>query len=235
MRKTLWALIASAAAIGSLALASPAGAATTHMRPMASKPVVATTSLTSRPDSGFQGNNWASDTLTRVATVRLVGEVAASNCPGTDTGHCYLWDGSISDTGTAQTIVGQDSPGSVPGTTEEQSLGVQVTGGAPAVWFYSSWKTAKGNPRVPTSLSGTGGPRQSTGDWLSQFFGSSAVINSDAGLGQTDLGDWSWTYTGNFGFDPACPNTAYRYVDSLKLGSVPAAGNILTPVASDCT
>lgn len=224
---------AAAAIVGGLNYAAPAQAATATFRPVASAPVTATTSLTNRPDSGFAGNNWATDKLTRVAKAHLVAEVDVSNCPGTDTGHCYLWDGSITDTGTATTIAGQTAPGTVGGT-EDQSLGVQVTGGAPAVQFYSSWKTAKGNPRVPTSLDGAGTARQSTGDWMSQFFGSGAVINSSAGLNETNLGNWSWKYTGNFGFDPACPNDAYQWIDSFVLGDTAVAGNILTPNANDC-
>ncbi len=221
-------LTLAAAAAGLFAAVMPASASV-HAGHAA---ITAVTTLTNRPDSGAQGNDWALDNMTRTVSVKLVGEVAASNCPGTLTGHCYLWNASISDSGTFTTAAGQLAPRA--GTLDSAITGA-VKGGAPHVQFFSSWKTAKAS-LVPVSLDGTGGPRTSTTNWVEQFFGSSAVFNSAANPGGPDLANWSWTYTAGFGSDSACPNEAYQWVDGLTSGggSLAADGNILANDAAHC-
>ena len=141
-------LTLAAAAAGLFAAVMPASASV-HAGHAA---ITAVTTLTNRPDSGAQGNDWALDNMTRTVSVKLVGEVAASNCPGTLTGHCYLWNASISDSGTFTTAAGQLAPRA--GTLDSAITGA-VKGGAPHVQFFSSWKTAKAS-LVPVSLDGTG-------------------------------------------------------------------------------
>lgn len=231
MRKFIAPLGALLAAVGIGLAAAPAGAAV-HSTGW----ITATTTLTNRPDSGVQGNNWASDNYTRVASIKLVGQVANGNCPVTSTGDCYLWDFRLTDTGTSTTIAGQDAPRT---GTLDQALTVTMTGGTNDGQFYSSWKTAKAS-RVPTTENDnnvvpTG--RHTTTNWVEQFFGG-ADFNSTANPGGPDLGvNAGWTYTGNFGFDPACPNDAYKWIDAAasSWGSTNADGNILTPNAADCS
>jgi hypothetical protein len=232
--KPLVAALTASAAATITAVALPASAATRAATPA---PVTATTQIANRPDSGVQGNNWALDNFTRVATLTRIGEVAASNCPSSDTGHCYLWDFTISDTGKFTTIAGQLAPRT--GTLDRKLTG-PMTGGTSNGQFYSSWKTAKAS-RVPTTeddqgLAPTG--RKTTTNWVEQFFGASAVFNSAANPGGPDLGSKAgWTYTLNFGSNKQCPNDAYRWVDAAagQWGSLPVDGNILTPNAADCT
>jgi hypothetical protein len=230
--------LAGAAAASAAILAPVAASASVHpVHRNAPVPVSATTTLSNRPDSGAQGNNWALDNFKRKATVVRVAEVAVSNCPGSDTGHCYLWDGSISDSGTFTTIAGQLAPRT--GTLDRQITG-KFAGGAPTVQFFASWKTAKA-ARVPVTENDNGvvpTGRHTTTNWVEQFFGPSAVFNSAANPGGPDLGSkWSWTYTLNFGTNNQCPNDAFRWVDANAGGggSLNTDGNILTPNAADCT
>lgn len=231
-------LITLAAAAGALAAAATGTAQAATNTAATVKPAVttmwtATTTLTNRPDSGAQGNTWALDNMARKATIKRIGEVAASNCPGTDTGHCYLWDATIADNGQFTTQAGQLAPRT---GTLERSLTGPVKGGSPNVQFYSSWKSAKA-VRVPTSLDGSGSARQSTTNWVEQFFGLSAVFNSAANPGGPDLGSWSWKYTLAFGSNDVCPNDAWQWVDAANSsgGSLAVDGNILTAsVPADC-
>ena len=236
MRKIIISIAGTAAAAAMTA--APALASTApvvhHVR---ATPVSASTTITGRPDSGVQGNNWALDNFTRVASISLVGEVAASDCPGTDTGHCYLWNATLTDTGSFTAQAGQLAPR--VGTLDRTITG-QMSGGAPHAQFYSSWKTAKAS-RVPVTENDGGvvpSGRKTTTNWVEQFFGAGAVFNSAANPGGPDLGSGAgWTYTLNFGTNSQCPNDAYRWVDSAagQWGSLNTDGNILTPNASDCT
>jgi hypothetical protein len=231
--KSLAATIATSATI--VAMTAASASAMTHAA--TATPIQAVTQIANRPDSGVQGNNWALDTFTRTATITLVSEVAASNCPGSDTGHCYLWNGTISDAGTFTTIASQLAPRT--GTLDRAITG-KMTGGAPNVQFYSSWKTARAS-RVPATENDNGQDptgRHTTTNWVEQFFGASAVFNSAANPGGPDLGSKAgWTYLLRFGSNNECPNDAYRWVDSAadQWGSLNTDGNILTPNAADCT
>ena len=228
----LLAFALAAAVTPAVAASAQANAATTTI-----KPVTATTMISARPDSGVQGNNWALDRFAREATVTFVREVAATNCPGTDTGHCYLWRARIFDNGVFTTIAGQLAPrtGSL-----DQSLAGLMQGGTGNEQFYSSWKTAKASlvPATENDHGQAATGRQTTTNWVEQFFGTSAVFNSTANPGGPNLGsDAGWTYTLNFLANSACPNDAYKWVDSAagQWGSVAVDGNILTPNAADCT
>src|ERR1700743_591032 len=102
-------ILISAAAI-SAPLASVGVATAAHAATKQSSPVTATTSLTNHPDSGFGGNTWASDTITRHATVTQVApDSTLTDCGPTATA-CFTYRGTITDTGTAHAIAGQTSP-----------------------------------------------------------------------------------------------------------------------------
>ena len=235
LRKIIFTLAGTAAAVA--LTAAPALASTAPVHTARAAVITATTTITGRPDSGVQGDNWALDNFTRVATVKLVGEVAASNCPGTGTGHCYLWNATIADTGTFTAQAGQLAPRI--GTLDRQITG-PMSGGTSDEQFYSSWKTAKASLVPATEADGGVVPsgRHTTTNWTEQFFGASAVFNSAANPGGPDLGSKAgWTYTLNFGTNSACPNDAYRWVDSAagQWGSLNGDGNILTPDSADCS
>lgn len=226
----------AAAAAAAIIVPATAASATTHVTQPATAISVSTT-ISNRPDSGVQGNNWALDNFTRTATVKLVGEVAASNCPGSDTGHCYLWNFKLDDFGHFTTIAGQLAPRI--GVLDRKLTGAML-GGTTDGQFYSSWKTAKAS-RVPATENDNGtdpSGRMTTTNWVEQFFGLSAVFNSAANAGGPDLGSKAgWKYTLNFGSNNQCPNDAYQWVDAAagQWGSLNTDGNILTPVAADCT
>jgi hypothetical protein len=226
-------LAAPAAAAALVVVGLGSGVASAGVRPIKATPVQAVTTLTNRPDSGVQGNNWANDNFTRTAVVSIVGEVAASFCPGTLTGHCYLWNFKLTDSGHFTAIAAQLAPR--VGTLDRSITG-QFKGGTPDGQFYSSWKTAKAS-LVPATENGAPSGRQTSTNWAEQFFGASAVFNSAANPGGPDLAGWGWTYTLNFGSNNQCPNDAYRWIDSAANsgGSLNTDGNILTPNTADCT
>jgi hypothetical protein len=252
MRKSLRALTGSLAVTGSLALAGTASAAVAHpapaithvtaratarvTHPLASQAISATTAISNLPDSGIQGNNWAYDSFTQIATIKLVGQVANGNCPVSDTGFCYLWDFTLADEGTSQTIAGQAAPRA---GTLDLSLPVTMTGGTTNGQFYASWKTAKAS-RVPASFNaGDQAPtgRQTINNWVEQFFGSSADFNSAATPGAPDLGSKAgWTYTAGFGSDSQCSHEAYQWTDAAASGwgTLASDGNILANSSADC-
>jgi hypothetical protein len=203
----------------------PATAATTTF--------TAVTTITGHPDGGAQGNNWANDSFTRTATIHRVNQVTVAECPGSGTGKCWFYTGTLSDSGTFATIAGQLAPrtGSL-----DQSLAGAFSGGTKTIDFWSSWE----NPNkadVPQTVSGAATGRGTTTNWVEQFFGPGAVFNSAANPGGPNLGNWSWKYTLNFGSNTACPNDAYQWIDSSTDGggANPGAGNILTPNSSHCT
>jgi hypothetical protein len=230
----------AALALAGLGLTGGATAASAAAHPAAAitaatTTFTATTSVTDHPDSGTQGDNWANDNFTRVATVkRLPGTVALADCPGSGTGFCYPWVGTLTDSGHFTTVTDVDSPRTT--TLLDQSLTGTFNGGSTTIKFYSSWKTANAT-LVPKHVDGTVSGRETSTDWVEQFFGGTATFGSAANPGDVDLGNWSWKYTMNFGSDTACPNDAYQWIDSATngSGSQNGDGNILTPNATDCT
>lgn len=143
--------------------------------------VSASTALANRTDSGTHGD-WATDTLTRTATITRDHAAPASKCGGSATS-CWFYKASIVDTGSFVTITGANSPehGTViPGT----HVSGQISG-SDLFEFYAS-DDSPSAALVPASLSGNG---QSTSTWFHQFFGAGTVF---AGENQTK---WGWTYT----------------------------------------
>jgi hypothetical protein len=169
------------AAVASAPLAAVALATAAH----ASAPVTATavTKVSARLDPGYAGNNWASDTLTRTATVTLVGaDSTLADCG--DVPHCYTYSGTIVDTGTAQAITGETSPGAAA-MTIEGSPATAIAGKA-TVSFHASSNTPDAK-LVPAMLSGNG---ESTTNWVEQFFPGSTQFGAGP-----QLPSFNWTYT----------------------------------------
>jgi hypothetical protein len=211
-----------------------AASAATHPAAATTTTFTAVTSVTKHPDSGTQGDNWANDNFTRTATIKRGAEVSVSNCPGSGTGKCYFYTGKLSDSGTFASVAGVASPRTA--VLLDQSLTGTFAGGSTSIEFWSSWKTPN-VADVPKTVSGTVSGRETSTNWVEQFFGAGAVFNSAANPGGPDLGNWSWKYTLNFGSNKACPNDAYQWIDSATNGggSENGDGNILTPNATDCT
>jgi hypothetical protein len=238
-------VLAVAAALGGAAIASASPSAPAGMTASAS------TVLSNRPDGGNHDNatpgpkpnqTWANDNFTRTASVTLVGTVSLSNCPVSSTGYCYEWTGKIADKGTFTVNPTFFSHSKSPGA-QDQTLHAFVkgafSGGSADITFYSDQKTA--NPALaPPKINNNGqdpSGRGTTTNWVEQFFGPSAHFNSVANPGGPDLGNWSWTYTANFGSNKACPNDAYQWIDaaSNQDGAVKADGDILAPDQAHCT
>jgi hypothetical protein len=144
--------------------------------------LTATTALHGHPDSGYAGDDWANDSITRVATLTFGLPVPASNCGATAT-MCFGFYGTIKDTGIAYAVTGATSPGAqgVPITGTPSA----ITSGGTDVTFDAS-SDAPSAALVPKAVNGAG---TSTADWMEQFFPAGTAFSSP------DLPNWSWTYT----------------------------------------
>jgi hypothetical protein len=237
-------VLAASAALAPLILAGT-GSAAARLAPAA---VTATTVLSNRPDGGTHDNpvpgtnqTWANDHFTRVVSIQRVSQVSVSNCPGSDTGRCYLWIGEISDSGHFTTNPTSTSGSGSPqaGKTLDTAVTGIFAGGSKTIEFFSSRKTASAS-RVPATENDHGvlpAGRHTTTKWVELFFVHGAVFNSAANPGGPDLGHWSWTYTAGFGSNSACPNDAYRWVDAANNGGGArnTDGDVLAPDSADCT
>jgi hypothetical protein len=86
--------------IAALGVGAASAASATAKSGVKSYTATAVTNVKDRPDSGDHGGNWANDYFARTASVTLLKEVAIANCGGTTgTGHCYHWQGSVTDEG----------------------------------------------------------------------------------------------------------------------------------------
>lgn len=94
------------------------------------------------------GGNWASDWITRTATVSGGAPVAPSNC-GETTGPCYSYTAVVRDQGSFRAIKGALTPNQVvPGRTITSAVTGWVSGYAP----FSFYATGTPDPSlVPTS------------------------------------------------------------------------------------
>ncbi len=144
----------------------------------------ATTRLTQHLDSGFNGDNWATDAITRKATVALVGPDSNTNDCGNAVIHCYTYTAMISDTGTAVGITGHASPGAAD-VPIKGSPSARIAGTA-YVNFHAS-SNAPAARLVPTAMTGND---ESATNWVEQFFPQGTSFGDGP-----SLPSWTWTYT----------------------------------------
>jgi hypothetical protein len=210
-------LISAAAISAPLASVGVATAAHAASKPQAPVTASATTSLTNHPDSGYAGNTWALDTITRKATVtQIAHDSTLTDCGDTATS-CFTYTGTIADTGTAHAIAAQISPG---------AQAVPITGSPTAamaglgnVSFHASSGSPSGT-RVPTHVNGES---LSADNWVEQFFPAGTTF----GTGPV-LSPWAWTYS-----DTADCQT---WVDAYNIGKADSGditGVSQCPVLSD--
>lgn len=175
--------IAALTAAAGLGLAGTAHAATT---------VSAVTHLTQHADSGYSGDNWALDNLTRTVTVVTPGSPVAKSLCGPSATACFAFTGTIHDTGTAFATTGAVSPGAqaVPVTGSPTAA---VTGDA--AFLLDSSSNAPSASLVPASLAGAGNAEQSTTNWAEQLFPAGTTFGPvNASPPGPSLTAWSWTY-----------------------------------------
>lgn len=159
-------------------LVGAASAVAFSMLPASATPTTATavTHVTDRGDSGYGGNNWAVDDLTRTVTVTLVGPDSANPA-------LYDYTGTITDTGTAAAIDGQVSPGA-QATAITNNPVAQVSGSG--TYTFSASSDTPDGALVPTSITGDS---PSTTSWIEQFFPSTTTFANE------NLPTWSWSYS----------------------------------------
>jgi hypothetical protein len=200
--KTSTALMAAALSAGGLTLGlTGVSEAATN--------VTAVTQLHARPDSGYSGNDWANDSMTRTVTVTETGpDPAPSDC-GPSATTCFAYTGTISDKGTAFALTGAISPGAqavpIKGTPS-----AAITGSATVTFDSSS--DAPDAALVPTSLSGDGNAEQTTTNWVEQFFPAGTTFGNGP-----NLPTWEWDYN-----DTA---DCQKWVDAFN-GSQATSGDI---------
>ena len=160
---------------GAVGPQGPAGAAGRNLTlPFAS----ATTSVSNRNDSGNHGN-WAKDTFVRSATITRQAAATAAHCGGGAI-KCFLYTGSIVDSGTFRSVAGANSPEA--GTVINGVVTGPFSGGS-AIEFYASSDTPDGSLVNPTQAN-----EHSTSDWAQQFFPAGTHFST------ARLLDWKWTY-----------------------------------------
>ena len=124
------------------------------------------------------------------------------------------------------------------GKTLDTAVTGKFSGGTTRGVFFASAKAANSSlvPAAEDDMGSDPSGEQTTTNWPEQFFPAGTVFNSVANPGGPDLGPWRWSYTLGFGSNKACPNDAYRWVDSAANGggATPPDGDILAPDASDC-
>ena len=175
------AVLAAGIAAGAAASAANAGTGTTT--------VTATTVLHAYADYGFPGASWATDSITRVATVTLGLPVTVTDCGGSAT-TCYGYTATLEDTGIAYALTGATSPGAqaVPITGAPRAV---INGGETVTFDASS--DAPDAALVPKTVTGAG---VSPTDWLEQFFPAGTTDSAPATPSVAD--------------DPLVPASLYR-------------------------
>ena len=174
---------------------TPTAAAYTPIIPIGQS-WTASTSVKDHPDSGNSGGNWAVDTIQRTATITLKSAAPLTDCAYTaGATACYLYDGTISDTGTFTTASSTDitTDGLSPNASRAINGTVEgtITGGTPVEFYASS--DAPNATLVPTSVSGVVSGNETTGDWVQQFFPAGTEFANDGGT--PELLTWDWSYT----------------------------------------
>lgn len=179
----------------------PAGPPGTSYQPVTQSAVF---TLTGRPDSG-NNSDWATDNITRTATVTRHAAAPASDC-GTAAISCWFFTMTISDTGTFTTDSGAYSPNqATPGTKIAGVLTGNLTGGGNQQFY------ADANPQMPVTLSYAGSGPLGTSSWYKLFFPDGTNFGdapaTSAGVPWTS---WSWSY--------AAPATCETWTDAYNNG-----------------
>lgn len=180
MKRTLGLLGASAiVGLGVLALTTPAQAETT------TDCKTVTVLGRSGPDSGENGNNWATTTITRKL------EVCATGKP--ETGD-WTYKATVADTGTFVTSAGE-SPGIALFTLKGGFTG-KVVGGFSATFDAPKW--------VDTFTLTAPTKSTPTGDWVKTAFGGTPKFDSKG-----PVAGWGWTYT-----NTTCSGDGQKWVNA---------------------
>lgn len=178
------AAVSAAVIAAPLAAVSFAAGAQAAVKPAATVSATATTMMTSHLDSGFNGDNWATDTISRKVTVTLVGPDANTNDCGPGVSACYTYTGKISDTGTAVGLTGKASPGALD-VPIQGSPSARIDGTA-----YVNFNASSNDPQARMVPATTSGNDESTTDWVEQFFPQGTSFGNGPSLPM-----WTWTYT----------------------------------------
>jgi hypothetical protein len=111
-------------------------------------PVIAVTQVTNQGTVTGYGGNWASDSITRTATVSGGTAVAPSYC-GHTTGPCYSYTAQVLDLGSFTATSGALTPNQVtPGKTIKSAVRGYLSGYAPFSFYATGTPEASLVPRT---------------------------------------------------------------------------------------
>jgi len=138
-------IIGAAVAAAGMGLMSGVAGASTSLSPWnPAPPGNAVTHVYNDDTVPGYGGNWATDWLTRTASVSAGTPVAPSNCDET-TGPCYSYTAGVKDEGTFRAITGAETPNQVvPGRTILSAVKGFVTGSA----SFAFYATGVPNPKL---------------------------------------------------------------------------------------
>jgi hypothetical protein len=142
--------------------------------------VTASTSLSNRNDSGTAGD-WAKDAFIRTASLTRQHAATASKC-GSGATQCWLYTGSVADSGSFATIEGAKAP--VSGDDINGTLSGSFSGGSTFELYADS-----DAPNVATVPGVVTGNSHATSDWMHLFFAAGTKFAAD------NEPRWAWTYS----------------------------------------
>jgi hypothetical protein len=184
--------------------AGPAGASYT--------PVTATSTISfiNDPDSGYYGNPWATDTITRVVSITRHAAASLSDCPSAPAGNatCYYYTATVSDTGSFVTVAGAESPNA--STLISGTVVGSIVGGSD-VEFYADSGALQSSSLGVVDASKVSADDVSDPGLYASFFPAGTTVDS------VNLPDWSWSYT--------APNTCEHWTDAFDIAEG-SGGNI---------
>ena len=164
MHLTKQVIVATAAAAAAMTLMAGAANASAIDSPWGhGSPVVAVTHVTNDGTVPGYGGSWASDSITRTATVSGGTAVAPSYC-GDTTGSCYSYTAQVLDLGSFTATSGALTPNQVtPGKTIKSAVWGYVSGYAPFSFYATGTPDASLVPKTYEN-----GPYLT--DWPELFF-----------------------------------------------------------------
>jgi hypothetical protein len=182
-------IIGAAVAAAATGLMSGAASASTSLSPWyPTPPGTAVTHVYNDDTVPGYGGNWASDWITRTASVSAGTPVAPANC-GETSGPCYSYTAAVHDLGTFRAITGAATPNQVvPGRTILSAVKGIYTGSA----TFAFYATGAPNPKlVPKTYDDA--PYLT--DWPELFFPDGTTFVGVTGIPFT-LNYSSWTQCG---------------------------------------
>lgn len=187
----------------------------------------ATTAMSLRPDSGYNGPIWALDDFSRTVNIQRIATVNGTKCGLEFTHACYEWLAVFNDLkGTFQTLPGDQSPGFNDLTLQVTERGTFA--GTQEEVVYDSYANAfPGDVPLTENDNGLLDGVSST-QWPCQFFGNAGFCHP------AGAETFSYSYTVPAGNDTQCSTKSWHWLDATE-GNISGTGDILAPNKATCS